>query len=86
MSDLNKVLLIGRVTVAPCPVDCAGYTQFTLHTCGDIVRVAVPPPLADGCLKQLLVGKSVYVEGSLRVGEVVATSVTFINTARKEPA
>ena len=84
MSDLNKVLLIGRVTEAPFPADNADFTSFPMIANGDVVQVAVGGVDVKRCQANLTVGKLVYVEGKLQDGQVIASSVTFL-TNKKEP-
>ena len=78
MKDINKVILIGRLGVAPVlKTTAAGmpYAKFTVATnrmLKDLVpvtrwhRLVVWGKLAESCTRYLKKGQAVYVEGELR--------------------
>lgn len=82
MSDLNKVLLIGTVKTTP-ERDLTGITSFTVRTAfangeSDDHAIVAAGAVGDRCLSGLAVGKTVYVEGKLHAGAIVASHCHFL--------
>ena len=80
MSDLNKVLLIGRLTADPS--NAGGYCCLFVRTSTpDAVthQVLVDGVKAKRCLEHLKAQRLVYIEGTLQdSGHIKATMVTFL--------
>ena len=75
MSDLNKVLLIGRVVLPPSPLEADGSSAFTLVADLQTITVCTDQKHAKD-LGGLTTGKLVYVEGRLCGDVVQATHLT----------
>lgn len=82
-ADMNKVLLIGKVTGKPTLVEGDDVVDVEVQTGEDLHRVRVRGVQGRVCLENLRQGSLVYVEGSLKPGLIVASQVHFLRQSAK---